>query len=111
VIKKKCFSNELGFSIRDPTPLYEDNEAAVTIINDNHPTPRICHLDTQYFAIHEWRHAGIIQMFHIPGIINPADQQTKPLALSSSQSSRSLPYGSLWYITPASINVPNMLES
>jgi hypothetical protein len=50
------------------------------MINDSRPTPRVRHLDTQYFAIQEWRHAGIIQMFHIPGIINPADQQTKPLA-------------------------------
>jgi hypothetical protein len=50
------------------------------MINDSRPTPRVRHLDTQYFAIQEWRHAGLIQMFHIPGILNPADQQTKPLA-------------------------------
>jgi hypothetical protein len=72
--------DELGFPIHDPTPLYEDNEAAIAMINDCRPTPRVRHLDTQYFAIQEWRQAGLIQMFHIPGIINPADQQTKPLA-------------------------------
>jgi hypothetical protein len=72
--------SELGLPPSLPTPLYEDNEAAIAMINENCPTPRVRHLDTQYFAIQEWRHAGHIQMFHIPGIINPADQQTKPLA-------------------------------
>jgi hypothetical protein len=72
--------SDLGFPISTPTPLFEDNEAAIAMVNENRPTPRVRHLDTQYFAIQEWRHAGIIQMFHIPGVINPADQQTKPLA-------------------------------
>jgi hypothetical protein len=72
--------DELGFPVHAPIPLYEDNEAAIAMINDSRPTPRVRHLDTQYFAIQEWRQAGFIQMFHIPGIINPADQQTKPLA-------------------------------
>jgi hypothetical protein len=72
--------SELGLPPSSPTALYEDNEAAIAMVNENRPTPRVRHLDTQYFAIQEWRHAGHIQMFHIPGIINPADQQTKPLA-------------------------------
>jgi hypothetical protein len=71
---------ELGFAPSSSTPLYEDNEAAIAMINQNRPTPRVRHLDTQYFAIQEWRQAGNIKMFHIPGILNPADQQTKPLA-------------------------------
>jgi hypothetical protein len=71
---------KLGFEPSSPTPLYEDNEAAIAMINESRPTPHVHHLDTQYFAIQEWWQAGSIQMFHIPGIINPADQQTKPLA-------------------------------
>jgi hypothetical protein len=71
---------ELGFPPSAPTPLYEDNEAAIAMVNENRPTPRVRHLETQYFAIQEWHHTGFIQMFHIPGMINPADQQTKPLA-------------------------------
>lgn len=72
--------SELGFAPATSTPLFEDNEAAIAMINESRPTPRVRHLDTQYFAIQEWRQAGDIQMFHIPGILNPADQQTKPLA-------------------------------
>jgi hypothetical protein len=71
---------ELGFEPSSPTPLFEDNEAAIAMINESRPTPRVRHLDTQYFAIQEWQRAGSIQMFHIPGVLNPADQQTKPLA-------------------------------
>jgi hypothetical protein len=71
---------ELGLPQSAPTALFEDNQAAIAMINENRPTPRVRHLDTQYFAIQEWRHAGILKMYHIPGVINPADQQTKPLA-------------------------------
>jgi hypothetical protein len=72
--------SDLGFAPSTPTPLYEDNEAAIAMVNECRPTPRVRHLDTQYFAIQEWRQAGQIKLFHIPGVLNPADQQTKPLA-------------------------------
>jgi hypothetical protein len=29
---------------------------AIAMINNSHPTPRVRHLDTQYFAIQEWWH-------------------------------------------------------
>jgi hypothetical protein len=45
---------ELGFPPTIPTPLYEDNEAAIAMINESRPTPCVRHLDTQYFAIQEW---------------------------------------------------------
>jgi hypothetical protein len=71
---------ELGFPCTGPTPLYEDNQAAIAMVNESRPTPRVRHLDIQHFAIQEWCTRGIIQLFHIPGIINAADQQTKPLS-------------------------------
>jgi hypothetical protein len=42
---------ELGFPQTEPTPLYEDNIAAIKMINANRPTPRSRHIDIQYFAI------------------------------------------------------------
>jgi hypothetical protein len=45
---------ELGFPQDGPTPLYEDNMAAIAMINENHPTPCACHVDIQHFAIQEW---------------------------------------------------------
>jgi hypothetical protein len=63
----------------EPTLLYIDNRAAMHMINDNKPTPCSRHIDI-HFAIQEWRDEGILKVVHIPGIINPHDAATKPLA-------------------------------
>ena len=63
----------------NPTVIYIDNEAAIAMINERKPTTRSRHIDIQYFAIQEWRARGEIITRHIPGVINPADDQTKPL--------------------------------
>jgi hypothetical protein len=83
---------ELGFAQSKSTPLYVDNEAAIAMVNERKPTPRSRHIDIQHFAIQEWRAAGDIEMHHIPGIINPSDQATKPLgwALHSRHVHRSM---------------------
>ena len=70
---------ELGYPPDGPTPLYEDNQAAIAMINERKPTPRSRHIDIQHFAIQEWRQRKIVDMHYIPGIINPADQATKAL--------------------------------
>jgi hypothetical protein len=71
---------ELGFAQEGPTPLYEDNLAAIAMINQKKPTSRSRHIDIQYFAIQEWKRRGLIVMRHIPGVINVADQATKALS-------------------------------
>jgi hypothetical protein len=60
--------------------LYEDNLAAIAMINQKKPTSRSRHIDIQYFAIQEWKRRGLIVMRHIPGVINVADQATKALS-------------------------------
>ena len=70
---------ELGVENTDRTHIYEDNQSAIKIINGNKPTGRSRHIDIQFFAIQDWKDAGIITMKHIPGIINPTDDLTKPL--------------------------------
>jgi hypothetical protein len=71
--------HELGYSQSGPTILYEDNQAAILMINASRPTPRARHIDIQHFAIQEWKAQGDIILCHIPGIINPADALTKSL--------------------------------
>jgi hypothetical protein len=71
---------ELGFPQDDPTPLYEDNLAAIAMTNENCPTPCACHVNIQHFVIQEWCQHQIIEMFHIPSIINASDAGTKALA-------------------------------
>lgn len=72
---------ELGFEQQGPTPIYIDNEPALRIINDNStPTERVRHVAIRYFALQDWcRIDKSIIMVHIPGIINPSDDYTKPL--------------------------------
>jgi hypothetical protein len=60
-------------------PLYVDNQAAIAMINENKPTPRSRHIDIQHFAIQEWCVHELIELHHIPGVVNPADQATKAL--------------------------------
>ena len=43
------------------------------------PTERTQHIDIQYFTIQDWHEEGTIIMQHIPGIMNPSDNSTKPL--------------------------------
>ena len=71
--------HELGFEQDGATPLYVDNQAAIAMINEGRPTPRSRHIDIQHFAIQEWRQRGIVEMHHLPGVINNSDQLTKAL--------------------------------
>jgi hypothetical protein len=70
---------ELGYPPGGPTPLFVDNQAAIAMVNEDRPTPRARHIDIQWFAIQQWHHSGLIKLTHIPGILNPADQNTKAL--------------------------------
>lgn len=70
---------ELGFPQNRPTPLYCDNESAIKMVNARIPTDRSRHILIQYFAIQDWKQTGDIILRHIPGIINPSDDLTKPL--------------------------------
>ena len=75
----RAILKELGFSQDGPTPIYEDNMSAIQMINAKVPTERSRHIDIQFFAIQDWKEAQEIVMRHIPGIINPSDDLTKPL--------------------------------
>ena len=78
----KCLRSilkELGFPPSGPTPIYEDNSSAIAIINAKTPTERSRHIDIQHFAIQDWKEAGDILINYLPGVINPADDLTKPL--------------------------------
>jgi Reverse transcriptase (RNA-dependent DNA polymerase) len=71
--------HQLTYTQTDPTPIFEDNQAAIAMINSTKPTPRSRHIDIQYYAIQEWKQRGILTMQHIAGTICPPDALTKPL--------------------------------
>jgi hypothetical protein len=75
----RAILRDLGFPMQAPTPIFEDNKSAINVINARIPTERSRHIDIQHFAIQDWKDAGDITMDFIPGIINCADDITKPL--------------------------------
>ncbi|KAI2490688.1 Reverse transcriptase (RNA-dependent DNA polymerase) [Fragilaria crotonensis] len=58
---------------------FEDNAAAILMVNASRPTPRARHIDIQHFALQEWKAANEIVLSHIPGVVNSADSLTKSL--------------------------------
>ena len=71
---------ELGMLKGGPSMMYIDNMATINIVNENRPTPRCRHVETQHFALQHWREKGWLKMKHIPGTINAPDALTKGLA-------------------------------
>ena len=68
---------ELGFEQTAPTPAHEDNKPTIDIVASQKPTERTRHMDIRFFAIQDW--TDDTSPSHIPGIINPSDDLTKPL--------------------------------
>ena len=70
---------QLGFIQEYPTPIYEYNDPTINIVNSSIPNEITRHIDVRFFYIQGWKEAVDVIMHHIPGIINPADDITKPL--------------------------------
>jgi hypothetical protein len=71
---------ELGFSQHGPTLIYEDNQKAIAMINQDRPTTRSRHINIQWYAINEWKACGQIKLRYIYTAINPADAAMKALS-------------------------------
>jgi len=79
VLYIRSLLQELGFPPTGPTKIYEDNEACIKVIDARQPTERTRHIDTPFYRIQDWKDRGDIEILHLPGIINPSDDLTKPL--------------------------------
>ena len=75
---------ETGFPQQGPTPLYENNHAAIAMVNENRPMARAHHIDIQHFVIQEWTEQRIVQLDHIPGKANHSNALTKALCRGKS---------------------------
>ena len=74
--------DELDLLLPGPTLVYTDNLANVHIVNERRPTPRTRHVETQHFAVQDWRKNEELKWQHFSGKINPSDDLTKALAWS-----------------------------
>ena len=55
VTKYLCFIlHELGYTQTEPTPIYEDNDSAIKIVNHSRPTDCSRHVEIRYFALQHW---------------------------------------------------------
>ena len=70
---------DLGLEQVEPTPLCEDNKSTMLIVNNDMPAERTRHVDIRFFAIQDWKKDKSIELLHVPGILNPSDDLTKPL--------------------------------
>ena len=71
---------QVGLYVNWLQTLHEDNASStIKLINTKQSTEQSHHVDIQFFAIQDWKSQGHILMVHIPGIINPSGDLTKPL--------------------------------
>ena len=70
---------ELDFEQVGPTPIFEDNEATIKIVNHDAPTERTRHMDIRFFALQDWKREGSVILKKISGTLEVADAWTKPL--------------------------------
>ena len=70
---------DLGFPPTGPSPIWEDNESVLKIVNHDRPTPRSRHIAIRYFGLQQWCELGKLVLIHICGKINPSDALTKAM--------------------------------
>ena len=65
----------------DPTAVYVDNQAALSMATSSSDSARTKHIDVAYHFLRETVGRGLIRMVYCPTDDNPADLFTKPLHL------------------------------
>ena len=76
---------ELGYTCTTSSPLYIDNESAVTVSKNPEHHGRMKHLDLRFYWLRDAVEQGIIAPLRIPGNEQPADILTKALPLPKAQ--------------------------
>ena len=59
--------------------LYEDNQAAIAMINESKPAPRSRHIDVQCFVVQEWQRLRQVSVKYLKTDSNVSDVETKAL--------------------------------
>eukprot|EP00957_Ditylum_brightwellii_P130190 9931254-Ditylum_brightwellii.AAC.1 len=59
--------------------MYEANDAAIMMANNNKPNGWTQHININYFTLQEWVIYGKVKLSHICRVTNPADALTKAL--------------------------------
>ena len=71
--------SHLSFRSLEPTNVFEENAATITVSNNERAIKRLRHVDLIHFAILDWVKNGEIVLKSISTSDNPSDKVTKPL--------------------------------
>jgi len=91
IVYRELLAN-LGCPQKDPTPVYEDNSAALRFAEKG-CGPRSLHYDIKYLFVHELQEAGILVVKKIETALQLADICTKPTKWSVSSELLPLIFG------------------
>ena len=78
----RSFSNELGYDMSHPTPLYVDNTGAIFLSVNPVVERRTKHVDVWYHFIREFYESGAVAIYHVETENMLADALTKNVPLS-----------------------------
>jgi hypothetical protein len=79
IIWMRNLLTEFGFNFTSPSPLFIDNNSAVTVAKNPEHHGRMKHLDLRFHWLRDTVEAGHISPIHIPTTSQAADIFTKPL--------------------------------
>ena len=74
--------SDLGIEQHHATPVYEDNQGAIAIIQSRQPTKRIRHVDTKQFVALDWVETDLMTVHKISTHDNPVDALTKAIPVT-----------------------------
>jgi hypothetical protein len=81
---------EFGYSVREGSTLYVDNQSAISVAKNPEHHGRMKHLDLRFYWLREAVERGIIKVVHLPGVEMPADLLTKALGRLKVQEFRTM---------------------
>jgi len=75
----RAIAIDMGAAVNSarPTPVYQDNQSAITIANRGHGTNR--HIGKRFQSVKDDMDAGLIRLLYRPSVLLCADVLTKPL--------------------------------
>jgi deoxyuridine 5'-triphosphate nucleotidohydrolase len=80
ILYVRSIIEQLGIPQQVATTLYEDNQGALLMANQQQPTKRTRHMDIKHFALQEWVERDLIRLKRINTADNYSDVMTKATA-------------------------------
>jgi hypothetical protein len=77
ILYVRSILEQLGIPQQEATTLYEDNQGALLMANQQQPTKRTRHMEIKHFVLQEWVAKDLIRLKRISTTDNYADVMTK----------------------------------